>query len=293
MVKYKNLNNVSQKVLDMIPPMPKEVVFQMVNGHPNNDLDRDHREKVPFFYGKTQLQTKIKIKDPETGRFVDVGVPMEVGENDNIISFWPFLAGKDQPIFNGKFSLMSGKAIDEQLYEIFWLSPEREGSPFADSTIKPVFRIVNYGEENKKTLNRLDTLKKAIATLDTFQEEDYANIAASQNWSETEPEAIKAKVGTLAHSKPDVFNTLAGNPDTIIKANIKRAFDKEILSYDHVSGKISLGDTELFTVAKDSRGDLLGAFATWQKSATNGKSVYDGIVKQLQASKIEEPVANE
>jgi len=145
MIKYKNLNNISEQLEKDIPPMEGEVVFQMLNGHKNNDFDRAERDKQPMLYGKTQLQTKVKIKDPETGKFVDVGVPMEVGENDNVTSYWPFLAGKDEPIFNGKFSLRQGKAIDEQLYEIFWLSPEREGSPFADSTIKPLFRIVTLG----------------------------------------------------------------------------------------------------------------------------------------------------
>ena len=281
MVKYKNLNDVSEQVKEMVPPIKGEVIFQMLNGSPNNDMDRDQREKQPIFYGKTQIPTKVRIKDPHTLKYIDIGVPMEIGENDNVTSFWPFLAGKDDGVFNGKFSLMEGKAIDEQLYEIFWLSPFREGSPFAESGIKPLFRIVNFREESTRTLGRLEQLREALDLLKGFEKADYENFASSQNWNETDPEFIKAAVAKFAKNDYDKFILIAKSPETIIKANLKRAFDKQILSFDHVTRKVSMGESELFIVSKDNMADLLTATANWKKSAKNGKSVYEGILKQL------------
>lgn len=291
MVKYKNLNDVSDDVKEMIPKMDSEVIFQMLNGHPNNDMDRNEREKQPMFYGKTQIPTKIKIKDPKTQKFVDVGVPMEIGENDNVVSYRPFLAGKDDGVFNGKFSLMKGKAVDEELYEIFWLSPFREGSPFAEAGIKPLFRIVNLKEESTKAVGRYETLKKAIAVESAFEEEDYRDFAASLNWSETDLGDIKAKVSKFVKDNYDKFLVIAQSPDTKIKATIKKAFDRDILTFDHVTRKVNLGDSELFVVSKENVSDLLTATANWKKSAKNGQSVYDGILKQLEAP-VPEPVIN-
>jgi len=57
MQKYKNLNDIPKEIEEMIPKLEpgQEVVFQMLNGHPNNDNDRNERERSPMLYGKTQL----------------------------------------------------------------------------------------------------------------------------------------------------------------------------------------------------------------------------------------------
>jgi len=248
MVKYKNLNDVSEEVKQMIPPMKGEVIFQMLNGSPNNDNDRNERERQPMFYGKTQIPTKVKIKDPKTQKFVDIGAPMEV-DNDNVISYRPFLAGKDDGIFNGKFSLMEGKAVDEELYEVFWLSPFRQGSPFAEAGTKPLFKIVNFKEESTKTLGKVEKLREALELLKVFTEVDYANFAASQNWTETDPEFIKAAVSKFAKDDYDKFLLIAKSDDTIVKANIKRAFDKQILAFDR---KIRVIQKEAIGLSKDA-----------------------------------------
>lgn len=283
MIKFKNLNNISEVLEKQIPKLEsgQEVVFQMLNGHPNNDNDRNERERQPMLFGKTQLQTKIKIKDPGTGGMVDVGVPMAM-DNDIVTSYRPFLAGQDEGVFNGKFSLFGGNSVHEELFEIFWLSPERDGSPCQDSRVKPVFKIVNHKEEATKSVGKIETLRKALKDLETMDKEGFNNFAASQNWSETDIDFITARVNEFARSFPDKYNAIREDKNTEVKANLKKAMDKNIITYDALSGDVLTGDSVIMRVAKDNKPDYLGAIARWMGEAKNGKQVYDGILKQLE-----------
>lgn len=285
MIKYKNLNNISEELEKKIPALQsgQEVVFQMLNGHPNNDNDRNERERQPFLFGKTQLQTKVRVKDPKTGSNVDIGVPMAV-DGDVVTSFRPFLAGQDDGVFNGKFSLFGGNVLHEELYEIFWLSPEREGSPCPDARIKPIFKIVNHKEESVKSITKVEVLKKALVDLGTMDEEAMRTFGASQNWSETDIDFLTAKVNEFARSKPDVFLKIREDKNTAVKSDIKKAIDKQILTYDPITGDVMTGDSVIMKVQKDNKVDYLGAIARWIESAKNGKEVYEAITKQLTES---------
>jgi len=285
MLKFKNLNNISEDLMKSIPSMDSvaingEVVFEMLNGHKNNDMDSSERERNPVLYGKTQIDTFMRIRDPKLNQTVPIGVPMAV-EGDTVTSYRPFLAGQHTDVFKGKFSLMAGNAIDEELFEIFWLSPQREGSPCADQRVKPIFRIVNYKEDTKKSIGKIETLREALEVLKGLKEDQIRQIAASQNYGETDIDALTARVSEFAKSFPEKFLVIHKSPDTAIKANIKFAFDKQILSFDHQTRKVSSGDSELMTVKKEDMADLNGAVTKWVNESKNGKSVYEGILKQL------------
>lgn len=283
MQKFKNLNNVPQEIEELIPKLAvgQEVVFQMLNGQPNNDMDRGEREKNPILYGKTQLSTKYTIRAKD-GKQYQIGAPMAV-ENDVVTSYRPFLAGIDAGVFNGKFSLFGGNSVHEELYEVFWLSPEREGTPFPDERVRPVFRIVNHKEEAIKTTNKIETLRRALDILKEMKEDEYRSFAASQNWSETDIDYIQAKVGDFAKGNPEKFIAIYESPETKTKATLKKALDKNILTYDAITGDVLLGESVLFRVSKDKKPEYLSAIAAWVASAKNGKSVFDGIVKQLES----------
>jgi len=285
MLQFKNLNNVSDKLRDSIPTMADEVVFQMLNGHPNNDMDRDARDKEPMLYGKTQIPTYAKIKDPFAnegrGAIVEIGVPMRT-ENGQVLSYRPFLAGEGDGKFAGKFSLVKGKISDEELYEIFWLLNENESNPHRDKSIAPMFRIVNHKDQNQKTRNEVAILRDALDDLKGLTEKDVIEFAASQNWTETNPDELTAKVNEFGKSFPDKYLAIRKDPETKVKANIKKAFSQGKLDYDPVTGVVSMNGNELLKVNQEEKKDHLGVVAKWVNVAQNGKSVYDGIVKQLE-----------
>lgn len=282
MLKFKNLNNISEQLEKSIPEMPNEVVFQMLNGIQNMDFDPAEKEKRPMLYGKTQLDTYIKITDPFTKKQVAIGAPMEV-DGDIVKSYRPFLAGLNTDIFNGKFSLSSSSSIDRELYEVFWLSPQRDGSPCEDSRVPKLFRIIDYKEDSKKQLSKIETLRSALELLKEVEksEESIREIAVSQNINETDPDSIKTKVAQFASSFPDKFLQVAKDPKTKTKSVIKKAFDAGILSYEHTTRLVSLNGNELFTLSKDDMKDVNSAVVNWIDTARNGKSIFEGITKQL------------
>jgi hypothetical protein len=282
MIKFKNLNQISEELEKEIPKLEpgQEVVFQMLNGHPNNDMDRDERERNPILYGKTQLSTKIRIKDKYSKKIVDIGVPMAV-EQDTVVTFRPFLTGLNQGVFTGKFSLIGGRIQDEELYEILWLSPEREGSPCPDATVTPIYKIVEPRKETQKTLGKVDTLRKALNTLNDMTDEQIIEFAASKNIS-GDIDHCKQKVSELAKGEPEKFLEANEDPNKVMKANLKKAFDKNVLNTDPVTGKVSTGKSVLFTMKQDDMSDQLTAVTSWMNTAANGKKVYEGILKQLE-----------
>lgn len=283
MNKFKNLNNISEELEKQIPKLEngQEVVFQMLNGHINNDMDMAERAANPILYGKTQLATKCTIKDPFSKKIVDIGVPQAV-DRDTVVTFRAFLTGMNQDQFSGKFSLIGGKIQDEELFEILWLSPEREGSPCQDANIQPIFKIVNPKEETEKSLTKVDTLRKALNTLKDMSDEQLTEFAASKNIS-GDIDHIKTEVSKLAKSAPEKFLAANEDPNKEIKANIKKALDKNVITLDLVTRKVSVGTSELFTMKKDdvAQGDYLTAIAVWINSSANGKKVYEGILKEM------------
>lgn len=281
MVSIKNLNNYSDELKKTIQPLDngQEVVFQMLNGHPNNDPDVESRRINPMLFGKTQIPTYFQIKDPYSKELVHVGMPQSI-KDDQVTSFVPFLAGEFDGIFSGKFSLFGGNVRDEQLYKVFWLHPQRQDSPCQDKSQPALFKILSAKEENNKTLTKVDTLRKSLEVLKALSQDEINEIAASQNWA-GDNESMKAKVSELAKSDPETFLKVQKDENTKVRANLKKAIDKGFLKVDAVTRKVMVNDSELLTIGKDNMVDQLGAISKWIASARNGKEIYEGILKQL------------
>lgn len=291
MLEYKNLNKISKELLESIPEMSNEVVFQMLNGHKNSDPDLNEREKMPYLYGKTQIPTYEKIKDPFAnsgkGSIVEIGVPEKI-INGEVVSYRPFLAGNyGENIFNGKFSLMKGKIQDEELYEVFWLLNENESNPHRDKSVKPLFKVVNHKEDLKLTLNKVDYLRRALKDLEIISADEIMEFAASQNWA-GDIDSMTLKVNDYAKSNPEKYLVIREDKNTSIKAKIKNAIDEGIIVIDYQSGNVTKEDNVLFTIPKNSLKDTLTAIANWINTSKNGSEVYSAIQRQLSAK--EKPV---
>ena len=158
----KTFNNISDKLRSEIPKLKpgERVLFQMLNGVPNPEPDEKERSKSPILYGKIQLQTNFRIYDPyqkdesgtEVGGFVDVGC-VDTWLNGHPDRFKCFVPGSGEYTqFQGKFELVGGNVKDEELYEILWLSNQREGNPHRDISIEPMFKIVDLKADTRKTI---------------------------------------------------------------------------------------------------------------------------------------------
>ena len=275
-----NYNKISPQLEESIPALEGAAIFEMLNGVPNPEPDATERAKQPqFLYGKTQLKTRFKIKDPHTKKIVEIVVAEGWTNDGHPERAKLFVAGIGETHFGGIFTLQEGNVDHEELFRAFYISPEREGSPCPDAKITPLYRLVNKKAEGQKAININKELKEALELTEKMSVEDATNLMASLNQQFENETELRAAVGELAKADTKKFNKLYKDPNTKIKADVKFALDKGIIHYDHATRTVTLGDTLLTTLAADV--EKIEGIASYLAGAKNGKNIVDGIRKQL------------
>lgn len=288
----KTFNNISDKLKAQIPKLkPGEtVVFRMLNGTPNPDPDEKERQKHPVLYGKVQIQTNMRIFDPyqkdsegnEVGGYVDIGC-VDQWNGDQPVTFRFLVPGQGQySRFQGKFSLTGGNAKDEELYEILWLSPQRKGSPCPDSSLPPMFEILDLKADSKATVTKFDRLKKALDIVAAMKPEGAREIMSALNQPNYQDELVlMAKIKEMASTNPESFIATYESNETPVRAAVKSALDAGVISHDLRTGEIKMGGTLIATLKSDSFDAFVGAFAKWLNTAANGADVLSNIKSRL------------
>lgn len=280
----KHFNNISDELKKEIPKLkPGQVVtFQMLNGVPNPEPDEKERSKSPILYGKVQIQTNFRIYDPHKEDYVDVGC-VDYWNGDRPEKFRFFVPGMGEYTqFGGKFSLMGGNIRDEELYEILYLSHEREGNPHRDTSVKPLFKILDQKADSKTSFNKVAQLRKALEAAEKISEKDARKVMAALNQPNyADKEILMAKIGELARDKYELFLQTIDDPQTALKSDIKEALDADVLKFDLASGQVSMGDVKITNLNIKSTDSFIAEMAKWVESAENGKDVMSNVRKQL------------
>jgi hypothetical protein len=294
----KTFNNISAKLLKQIPKLKpgQSVVFKMLNGVPNPDPDEKERQKDPMLYPKVQLLTQYRIYDPyqkdesgeEVGGYVDVGC-VDSWKGENPQAFRCFVAGTniDNPTaampsrFQGKFELKAGNVKHEELYEIFWLSPQRKGSPCADASVEVIFEIQDTKIETTNTLNKVALLRKAM--------DEAADLAAGKNGglkkarailasynkpNFTDDEVLKAKIQEFARDNYEQFLSAIENKDTDTKGEITEALAAGVLKHDLATGELTVGNVKIADLKVEGADKIVDSLVQWLNTAQNGKDVW-------------------
>lgn len=290
----RTFNNISEKLKAEIPVLKQGevVVFQMLNGTPNPEPDEKERSKSPVLYGKRQVQTNFRIFDPyqkdssglEVGGYVDVGC-VEHWNGDNPSTFRFFVPGQGEfSQFQGKFSLTGGNIKDMELFEVLWLSNEREGNPHRDKSVAPLFKIIDKTADNKASITRVDTLRKALALADTLKKDVKKSkqimAALNKNYSEDE---IEGEIAKLASSKPEVLIQVYESKDTPMRALLKEAMDAGILNHDFATGKVKLGDVDIHVLKTSTSDSFITEMVKWIETSDNGQDVLSNIKSRMKA----------
>lgn len=289
----KVFNNISDKLKKEIPKLkPGEtVLFQMLNGVPNGEPDLNERSKNPVLYGKRQVQTNFRIYDPyikdeegaEVGGYVDVGC-VDAWNGEQPVRFRMFVPGMSEySQFQGKFSLTGGNIKDEELFEILWLSHEREGNTHRDTSVEPLFRIVDTKTDSKQVVTKIDILRKALDIAKSISEKDSVEVMAALNQpTYQDKEVLKAKINELAKNQPEDFIKAYDSKDRGTIATIKKAIELGIIDHNFATGDVKIGDVTLTTLKVETLDGIVPAFASWVKTAKNGADVYANLVAQLE-----------
>lgn len=289
----KFINNISDKLKAAIPKLKPQqtVTFQMLNGVPNPDPDEKERQKDPMLYGKVQVRTNFRIYDKhikdadgkEVGGYVDVGC-VDQWNGDTPDKFRFFVPGMGEySRFGGKFSLTGGNVRDEELYEVLWLSPEREGSPCKDESVQPLFKILDVKGDSTASINKVDRLRKALKLSETISDKDARRVMAALNQPNyQDKEVLMAKIGELARDNYDLFLQTYDDPNSKVKAAIKTAFDSGLLKHDIASGSVTMGAVKLTDLKIEGTQSLVNEFTNFVNTAANGKDILENIEKQLE-----------
>lgn len=295
----KTFNNISPELMKQIPKLkPNEVVvFQMLNGVPNPEPDERERSKDPILYGKIQIQTNFRVYDKYqkddngemVGGYVDVGC-VDAWLGDNPVKFRTFVPGVSTGVmsrFQGKFQLMGGVQKDEELYEILYLSPQREGSPCKDEGVEVLFKILDLKADTKNSTTKFNTLKKVIDILDAITEDDARQVMRALNQPEyQDKEVLLAKVRDFGKSNVDQFLQVYESKDRGIKADIREALNSGVLSHDIATGEVKLGGIKIADFKTQSTSTFVDEFTRWIEVATNGKDVHENLKAQNKSKKV-------
>lgn len=277
-------NKISKELEEAIPEMAEVVTFQLLNGVSNPEPDPTERAKLPVLFGKTQLRTQFRVRDPFSKKNIDIVLAEDWTEDNKPTKAVCFVAGAGEMHFNGLFSLQSSIASDRDLYEVLWLSPERKGSPCADASVPVKFEIVSKKEKAQTTSDKIEKLRAALEAARDIKEPEGREFAASMGWNQDEEwEVLHPQIKEFARSEPEAFVARVKSDDTKNKAILKKALDAKIIEFDEVSYEVVLGTTLLVTLSKSNNFNLLDSLHAWAASAKNGNKILEGISKQLKA----------
>ena len=289
----KVFNNISDKLRAEIPKLKpgQTVVFQMLHGVPNPEPDEKERSKSPVLYGKRQVLTNFRIYDPyvkdeagnEVGGYVDVGV-VDAWNGEQPVRFRCFVPGQGEfSQFQGKFQLSAGNIRDEELYEILWLSNEREGNPHRDTSVEPLFKIINTKTDSQATVTKVDILMKALKIGKEISLKEGNEVMASLNKPVYQDEIVlRAEIMKIAKDTPDEFIAAYESKDRHIMSSLREALNQGVLSHDVATGKVSMGAVSLTTAKVEDMAELVPSLTQWIKTAKNGQDVLNNINGQLE-----------
>jgi len=277
-------NDISAELKAQIPPMGKEMVFQMLNGQRNPDPDAEEQRRKPMIYPKQNIPMTDRIKDVD-GSWKDMIVAESwSGDKPNNPRF--FMAGLDlYGIFNGKFSLSQGNAEDEELYEYLMVSNYTENSILGknrDTTKQPLVKYLDLKAASTVKTKSLDTLREAlnIAKDMSVKEAKIFNQSINGNQYVIDEELLAA-VGDFARSKPEDFIKIYNDPNKELRGVVKQALDLNIIGFDMQTGQVRMGENILTTINEAQRANALAAITSWIDSAKNGAEVLKSIKAQL------------
>lgn len=287
-------NKISDKLKKTIPVLKngEVVTFFMLTGVVNNDPDSKEQRKWPIIYPKCRIPTKDKIFDPylgDNGEEVEIGVPdvVEKGEVIHTLAFWP---GTGEARFMGRFSLVGGRGYDNELFEYFWLTNHRDNpeNKNRNTSIKPLFQYLDVKKESLQNKAKDDVLFEAMKMAREMNLSEMREFIAALNIAPIDDDELLASaVSRLSMEDPSTFLKHIGNPDTKVKATIKKAQEAGAIKYDQVTGDVLYGNNNLVlaSLSKKEGSTWLDVFAEWIRMHQDGKKVFANLEELAKGAK--------
>lgn len=287
LTKFLGYNEISEQLQNSIPTLEGVQTFQMLTGKRTIDNDPAYIQQFPMSYPTWQIPSTDNIWDAGKNKWVKIAIGKikytEEGKELPDLRF--VMPGMGQAYWgrSGKFSLQEGNQEDEELWEYLWLSNFLENNPRRNLNVVALLKFIDVKQNSLDDLNDFDLLVKATTFASGMNEDECIEFAASMNWAyNRNKDVVSASVKKYAVEKPKEFLSRVNDPMTEIKATLKQAFDKGILSYDVSNGVVRMGDSTLVAFSNHPVGfDYLVAVANWSLEVKNGTEIVDGIRTKL------------
>jgi len=146
------------------------------------------------------------------------------------------------------------------------LHPKLIGGKFED---KNAYRVVTRIDENAEAETKRKertARKKALDAAESMEDADIVNFADAMMWDSGEPANIlRNKVEELAETDPEFFNDLIEKKEIQVRALVKQALDKRIITHDPVENKFMwASNMQLITALPVSQtANHVQQFAEW------------------------------
>ena len=283
-------NNISKKLLETIPVLKpgQRVHFRRLDGV------FDPLKKIYFYGSAKSVSCHDFIWDPFAEKTVEIGVLRDDAIVDGKVrrKGWKsfVLGGTDSGLLNEKFDLVGGRIEDMEFFAFFWLCNQRRDNQYRDKSVQPWFEYIDQEAEIKRFAKENDMLFAALQRARNMSADDIKIFAASQNWNLKDAgddpisinKAFSARIQNYAKDNPKDFLEKVGDESNKLKADVKIAFDKGVISYDSLAHKVlnKTGAT-IATLEKNDSKNHVELFAEWVDTAVNGVKVMDGIRKQV------------
>jgi len=278
-----NINKISEKgkvqdYLNKYTPKPGGYVkFRMLNGTKNPNPDAI-KGKNDIRYPYVQLPLRAKIKDPETSYPVEIGHVLEVEASGKAVKRHGVL---EVPQENRGFFVIHENIIEEiEKLPAILLMNECADNPFRDESVTPLYEIVDEVANAKlrtSKRNLKNDMMEYIALMD--QEERRELYAAMGGDYDADPFVIEDALQESCEADPEKFKALVYNKEKSIRAIVKRALDKNVITYNPQTCQYSFTKSKenIFTHERKEGVEPIQLFAQFINSAANGGH----IMKQL------------
>ena len=179
----------------------------------------------------------------------------------------------------------TGQGGKEILHTIvFMLSNANASNPDRDTEVRPLYELLNPKAKADQTRKQRSLKREAMNVAAELSGAEVREFVASLGKDETRDLSIlRDELELLAEKDPNQFIKLSKNKNKTIHANIKRAIDKEILSFDRATNTFSWSSTgeTIVQVPRSSKMGHLEGFTNFVLSNKNGENIYQEIVKLL------------
>jgi hypothetical protein len=252
------------------------VEFKMLTGIKNTD--EKSKDKEPIIYPNISFLTHFWI-NTENG-------PIEIGAIDFQRADGSFKYKKmavDGTLTAGKIRLFGNNIQHQMLLSVLLLSPENEMSPYKDSSIKPMFTLVDAKADAKRKSLAYSDLFKSLKLIEGLSDASLAefNMAFGGRYGDSTME-MSTRLQEAAVSDAKDFLSKINLPETKLKSTIQISIQKGHIQYDPMQHRYFWVKTQQTIAAFDriEGADEVDLFIDYLQNAKNGPSIL-GAIEEL------------